>query len=68
MEFNIFKGSGILDKNNVINLNDYRDMKIKEKQNNIDKINNLKKVDEDDRRNTFNLFMRVLATMRKESY
>lgn len=66
MKFNIFKGSEILDKNKVINLNEYRNRKLKE--NNINDLNKFKKLDEDDRKNTFNLFMRVLSTMREESY
>ncbi len=56
-----------MDKNKVINLNEYRQKKSNEKQNKLNTVDNHKKED-DDRRNTFNLFMRVLATIRQESY
>ena len=51
----------------MINLNEYRQAKSNQKQNKLNRVDN-KKEDEDDRRNTFNLFMRVLATIRQESY
>lgn len=57
-----------MDTNKVIKLDEYRNKKIKQKKNSIHCINKLKKSEEDDRKNTFNLFMRVLSTIREESY
>lgn len=50
----------------IINLDDYRDKKIQKQNNKINSTNQLKKLEEDDRKNTFNLFMRVLATIKQE--
>ncbi|MDI9476358.1 MAG: hypothetical protein ACOX0L_08745 [Natronincolaceae bacterium] len=52
--------------NKVIKLDEYRRKKIKQKD--IRHINRSKDPEEDDRKNTFNLFMRVLSTIREESY
>lgn len=59
----------------VIYLDEYKNNKINKQKN---KINNTfrpsnygldkKKLEEDDRINTFNLFMRVLSTIKEESY
>ena len=54
--------------NKVIKLDDYKQMKLNKKENKFNNMNNFKKQEDDDRRKTLNLFMRVLATMRKESY
>ncbi|AKL93557.1 hypothetical protein CACET_c00360 [Clostridium aceticum] len=59
-----------MDKNTIIDINEY----IKRKR--IDKIRNKNSytkrekyvLEEEERRKTFNLFMKVLATMEKESY
>ncbi len=53
--------------NKIIKLNEYRGKKAKQKNNNTYHINKLKKSEEDNRNNTFNLFMRVLSTIREES-
>ncbi|MCK9267159.1 MAG: hypothetical protein M0P14_00380 [Alkaliphilus sp.] len=53
--------------NKIIELSKYKDKKAKQKKNDIYHINKLKKSEEDDRKNTFNLFMRVLSTIREES-
>ena len=55
-------------KNNVISIDEFR--KSKENRQNplaIKKSTNQRVLDED-RKKTFNLFMKVLETMRKESY
>ncbi len=52
--------------NKVIKLDEYK--KKKTRQKNIYQIDKLKNPEEDDRKNTFNLFMRVLSTIREESY
>lgn len=52
--------------NKIINLNEYKERKTKQKKN-IYYTGELKKPEEDDRKNTFNLFMRVLSTIREES-
>ncbi len=57
-----------MSKNKVINLEEYRIKKAKEKAKNTHRINKLKNKEDDDRRDTFNLFMRVLSTIREESY
>lgn len=57
-----------MDTNRVIKLDEYRNKKIRRKKNDAHYIDKLKKAEEDDRKNTFNLFMRVLSTIREESY
>ncbi|MFW5648072.1 MAG: hypothetical protein ACOCG5_03225 [Candidatus Alkaliphilus sp. MAG34] len=57
-----------MDTNKVIKLDEYRNKKIKQKKNDPHYIDKLGKLEEDDRKNTFNLFMRVLSTIREESY
>lgn len=57
-----------MDTNKVIKLNEYKSKKTRQKKNNVNYINKLKNSEEDDRKNTFNLFMQVLSTIRKESY
>ncbi len=54
--------------NKVVKLDEYRSKKMKQKKNSINRINKLKNPEEDDRKDTFNLFMRVLSTIREESY
>ena len=57
-----------MDVNKVINLSEYKNKRIKQKKNDTQYINKLKKSEEDDRKNTLNLFMRVLSTIREETY
>lgn len=57
-----------MDTTKVINLNDYRARKANKNKNKLNQKSNFKIEDEDDRRNTFDLFMRVLETIRQESY
>ncbi len=57
-----------MNTNKIINLSEYKNKKIKQKKNDTQYINKLKKSEEDDRKNTLNLFMRVLSTIREESY
>ncbi|WP_156774364.1 hypothetical protein [Alkaliphilus oremlandii] len=51
----------------IINLDEYRNKKNNRKDNQPNNINSSKEI-EDDRKNTFDLFMKVLKTMRQESY
>lgn len=57
-----------MNSNNIIDINEYKERKLRQKEELSNKKNYTQKTDEDERKNTFNLFMRVLATMRKESY
>lgn len=57
-----------MNTNKVINLNEYKKRRVTKNEDKLNKKNNFKKQDEDDRRNTFDLFMRVLETIRQESY
>ncbi len=66
-KFNNLKGSENMGVNKIIKLNEYKTKKAKQKKNNTYHINKLKKSEEDDRKNTFNLFMRVLSTIKEES-
>ncbi len=52
--------------NKIIKLDEYKRKKIKQKD--VHHADKLKNPEEDDRKNTFNLFMRVLSTIREESY
>lgn len=57
-----------MNTNKVINLSNYIQRKTIEKENKLKQIDNFKRDNEDDRQRTLNLFMRVIETIRKESY
>lgn len=52
----------------VINLDEYRSKKTERKKNSTEGTNKSNTPEKNDREATFNLFMRVLSTIREESY
>lgn len=64
----IFKGSELMYTGKVISLEEYRNKKSEKQKNTGYPMDKLEKTEEDDRANTFNLFMRVLSSLREEIY
>lgn len=56
----------VLNKGKVISINEYKELKLKKKSYRSKRRED--KDTEEERRETLNLFMKVLETMRKESY
>lgn len=58
-----------LSRNKVINLKEYiENKKMTKEKNKYSYINKTRFIEEEERLKTLNLFMKVLATMKKESY